>query len=89
MKTEQISINDIKISGKVKLTRHWHCKKTQNIGTITLDDHYNLISGAEHIVAALEIGLQTVNVQIAPKNISLKNKSMYGTHKILSKTKFK
>jgi hypothetical protein len=85
METKKVAITDLKITGKIKLPKARGANKSRVIGSILVDNNLNVIEGAENIILALENGLETVEVQCGINQVSLKNNTIYGAHKILFK----
>ena len=86
METNKVAISDLKITGKIKLPKARGASKIRVIGSILVDKDLNVIEGAENVLLALENGLETVEVFYGTNQVSLKNNTIYGTYKILSKT---
>ncbi len=86
METKKVAITDLKITGKIKLPKARGANKIKVIGCILVDKDLNVIEGAINVLIALENGLETVEVQCGSNQVTLKNNSIYGAYKILSKT---
>jgi hypothetical protein len=86
METKKVAISDLKITGKIKLPKARGANKIRVIGSILVDKDLNVIEGAENVLLALENGLFTVDVHCGNNQVSLRNNTIYGAHKILSKT---